>query len=169
MSETIPITLPNGVKYDQPTGLFIDNSFVRGAGDKFQVINPTTEEAILELQGASHDDIDKAVAAARRAFQGPWSELAAIDRGSFLYKIAELIDRDRELIAAIDAFDNGKTFSSALSGDLDESYNVFRYYAGAADKITGQTIETSPAKLAYVVQEPLGVCAQIIPWYVNSR
>lgn len=55
-------------------------------------------------------------------------------------------------------------FSAALAGDLDESYNVFRYYAGAADKISGRTIETSPAKLAYVLQEPLGVCGQIIPW-----
>jgi aldehyde dehydrogenase (NAD+) len=55
-------------------------------------------------------------------------------------------------------------FSACLAGDLDESYNVFRYYAGAADKISGKTIETSPAKLAYVLQEPLGVCGQIIPW-----
>jgi aldehyde dehydrogenase (NAD+) len=55
-------------------------------------------------------------------------------------------------------------YSAALTGDLDESYNVFRYYAGAADKIMGRTIETTPAKLAYVLQEPLGVCGQIIPW-----
>jgi acyl-CoA reductase-like NAD-dependent aldehyde dehydrogenase len=56
-------------------------------------------------------------------------------------------------------------YTAALNIDLDEAWNVFRYYAGAADKITGQTIETSPAKLAYVMQEPLGVCGQIIPWY----
>lgn len=60
------------------------------------------------MRGASTADVDDAVVAARRAFEGNWSELAAIDRGAFLYKIAELIDRDRELIAAIDAYDNGK-------------------------------------------------------------
>ncbi|KAM5370866.1 hypothetical protein ACJZ2D_008299 [Fusarium nematophilum] len=158
------ITLPNGKKYDQPTGLFINNEYVPASGSEFTVTNPATEEEVIKLKGASSEDVDKAVAAARKAFEGEWSELAAVDRGVFLYKLAELIDRDRELIAAIDAFDNGKPFSAALAGDLDESYNVFRYYAGAADKITGRTIETSPAKLAYVLQEPLGVCGQIIPW-----
>lgn len=64
----------------------------------------------MTLQGASAEDVGKAVGAARRGFEGPWSELAAADRGAFLYKIAELIDRDRELIAAIYAFDNGKVF-----------------------------------------------------------
>ena len=57
-----------------------------------------------------------------------------------------------------------KTFASAMAVDIDEAYNVFRYYAGTADKISGSTIETSPAKFAYVLQEPLGVCGQIIPW-----
>ncbi|EKJ79274.1 hypothetical protein FPSE_00585 [Fusarium pseudograminearum CS3096] len=164
MASTTQISLPNGKKYDQPTGLFINNEFVAATGDEFVVTNPHTEEEVIKLNGASKEDVDKAVQAARKAFEGEWSELAAVDRGAFLYKIADLIDRDRELIAAIDAFDNGKPFSACLAGDLDESYNVFRYYAGAADKISGKTIETSPAKLAYVLQEPLGVCGQIIPW-----
>ncbi|KAM0322853.1 hypothetical protein ACHAQA_009194 [Verticillium albo-atrum] len=164
MASSTSITLPNGRKYDQPTGLFIDNQFVSANGEEFAITNPATEEEVLKLKGASVEDVDKAVAAARKAFQGEWSDLAAVERGAFLYKLAELIDRDRELIAAIDAYDNGKPYSAALAGDLDESYNVFRYYAGAADKITGRTIETSPAKLAYVLQEPLGVCGQIIPW-----
>ncbi|KAH7131446.1 aldehyde dehydrogenase domain-containing protein [Dactylonectria estremocensis] len=164
MAAAVEISLPNGLKYKQPTGLFIDNEFVAAAGDKFAVINPATNEEVITLPGASEDDVDKAVAAARRAFEGEWSDLAAVERGAFLYKLAELIDRDRKLLASIDAFDNGKTYTDALEGDLDESYNVFRYYAGASDKITGRTIETSPAKLAYVLQEPLGVCGQIIPW-----
>lgn len=62
------------------------------------------------------------------------------------------------------SFDNGKPYTVALGEDLGESIGVFRYYAGTADKISGRTIETSPAKLAYVLQEPLGVCGQIIPW-----
>lgn len=109
--------------------------------------------------------VDKAVASARAAFEDPaWCEIAASERGGFLYKLAELINRDRQLLASIDSFDNGKTYASAMAVDLEESYQVFRYYAGAADKISGSTIETSPAKLAYVLQEPLGVCGQIIPW-----
>ncbi|CAH0052220.1 unnamed protein product [Clonostachys solani] len=164
MAKTVTIFLPNGTKYEQPTGQFINNQFVQGSGDYFSTVSPVTEEEILKLQGASPTDVDKAVAAARQAFNGPWSQLPAIERGEYLYKLAELIDHDRELLAAIDAYDNGKLGLFVAHCDLDEAYNVFRYYAGAADKISGQTIETSPAKLAYVVQEPLGVCAQIVPW-----
>lgn len=169
MVSTTDITLPNGVKYPQPTGLFIDNDFVPANGDEFTVYNPATDEDIITLKSASEEDVDIAVAAARRAFdEGEWPALSAADRGAFLYKIADLLQRDSELYAAIDAFDNGKPYSVALGEDLAESINVFRYYAGAADKISGRTIETSPAKLAYVLQEPLGVCGQIIPWYVPA-
>ncbi|PNP49849.1 hypothetical protein THARTR1_09379 [Trichoderma harzianum] len=164
MTSAFKVSLPNGLNYDQPTGLFIDNEYVPANGEKFTVYNPTTDEEVVTLQGASEQDVDKAVAAARRAFDGEWSELEAVDRGALIYKLAELIDRDRKLLASIDSFDNGKSFSDAYGGDLLESYNVFRYYAGAADKITGKTIETGPNKLAYVLQEPLGVCGQIIPW-----
>ncbi|QYT00243.1 Aldehyde dehydrogenase [Trichoderma simmonsii] len=164
MASTFKVSLPNGLNYDQPTGLFIDNEYVPANGEKFTVYNPTNDEEIATLQGASEQDVDKAVAAARRAFEGEWSELEAVERGALIYKLAELIKRDQKLLASIDSFDNGKSFSDAYGGDLEESYNVFRYYAGAADKITGKTIETGPYKLAYVIQEPLGVCGQIIPW-----
>ncbi|KPM38689.1 Aldehyde dehydrogenase [Neonectria ditissima] len=173
MSTGIQITLPNGLKYEQPTGLFISNEFVAASGDKFAVLNPTNDNEIITLEAASEEDVDTAVNAARKAFEGEWSELAAVERGNFLYKISQLIDRDRKLIASIDAFDNGKvtdiadpvkTYADALELDLASSYNVFKYFAGAADKISGRTIETSPSKLAYVLQEPLGVCGQIIPW-----
>lgn len=169
MASTTDITLPNGVKYAQPTGLFIDNTFVPATGDSFTVYNPSTDSEIITLAGASESDVDTAVAAARRAFEeGEWGEISAAERGTFLYKIADLLEKEQELLAAIDAFDNGKPYSVALGEDLAESICVFRYYAGAADKISGKTIETSPAKLAYVLQEPLGVCGQIIPWYVTS-
>lgn len=128
MSATVEITLPNGLKYEQPTGLFIDNAFVTGLGDRFSVINPAyvivthvissicqkltrlarNEEEIIVLQGASEEDVNTAVCAARKAFEGEWSDLPAVERGNFLYKLFELINRDRELIASIDAFDNGK-------------------------------------------------------------
>ena len=161
---TVNITIPNGVKYEQPVGLFINNEFRNGSGEEFQVVSPSTEQVLLSVKGADASDVDAAVVAAREAFNGPWSELSTVERGDYLVKLANLIDRDRELIAAIDAFDCGKPYSVALEADLDESYNVFKYYAGWADKIYGDTIDTSAAKLAYTIQEPLGVCGQIIPW-----
>ncbi|CAG8190746.1 unnamed protein product [Penicillium olsonii] len=145
MSLSTRVSLPTGQTYTQPIGLFIDNRFVAGSGSTVNVVNPATEEFLLSFRGANEADVDKAVAAARAAFEGPWSEIAAAE-------------------PAIDTLDNGKAFSAALGEDLEESYQVFKYYGGAADKISGDTIETSPAKLAYVLREPLGVCGQIIPW-----
>lgn len=121
-------------------------------------------EVVLNVPGASAEDVDKAVASARKAFEGPWGELSNVERARYVFKLASLIDRDRELLAAIDSYDCGKPYAVSLEADLDESYNVFQYYAGWADKIDGKTIDTSPEKLAYTVQEPLGVCGQIIPW-----
>ncbi|RTE74942.1 hypothetical protein BHE90_010623 [Fusarium euwallaceae] len=164
MASSLQITLPTGLEYSQPTGLFIDNKFIAASGDAFIVINPATEEEIATFTGASSSDVDTAAAAARRAFEGQWSELPAAERGNLLMKLAGLIDRDRELLAAVDAMDNGKTFSAALNIDIAASHNVFKYYAGAADKLSGSTIETYPSKFAYVLREPLGVCGQIIPW-----
>ncbi|OQE14941.1 hypothetical protein PENSTE_c031G01598 [Penicillium steckii] len=164
MSCAVILTLPTGRQYQQPTGLFINNNFLKASGETIHVIDPATERNIISIQGASQRDVDVAVAAAREAFHGEWRAFSATQRGEYLYRLADLIYRDRELIASIDAWDNGKPYSSTLNGDLDESYNVFRYYAGWADKITGRTIETSPTKLAYVLQEPIGVCGQIIPW-----
>lgn len=159
------LTLPNGRKYEQPLGLFINNEFEASSGsDTIEVLDPSNNRKIDSVLAATEADVDKAVNAARAAFQGPWSELSATARGDFLRKLADLIDRDKELLAAIDAWDNGKPYEVAVTGDLDESYNVFKYYAGFADKIFGNVIETDPKKLAYVRQEPLGVCGQIIPW-----
>ncbi|KAH8173718.1 aldehyde dehydrogenase family protein [Sarocladium implicatum] len=163
-AQSFEITLPNGVKYAQPTGLFVNNKFVNGNGEAFTVFNPTTEKEIVSLTGASSSDVDNAVAAARRGFEGKWSDLSAAERGDLLFKLASLIERDQELLAGIDALDNGKPFTAALDLDISASLRVFRYYAGAADKMSGSTIETSPNKLAYVLREPLGVCGQIIPW-----
>ncbi|CAK7206511.1 hypothetical protein SEUCBS139899_009307 [Sporothrix eucalyptigena] len=161
---SIKLALPNGVTYNQPTGLFINNEFVKSSTEeKITVIDPATEKEIAAVYAASPADIDTAVAAARKAFK-PWKKLPAAKRGDYLLKLTELIDRDRELFAAIDAWDNGKTYEEALTIDMEEAYHVFKYYSGFADKIFGKTIETHPQKLTYCLQEPLGVCAQIIPW-----
>ncbi len=86
------------------------------------------------------------------------------ERGDLLLKLSALAEQHKETLATIDTWDNGKPYNDALSIDVTELINVFKYYGGWADKMYGQVIETSPAKLAYTIREPLGVCGQIIPW-----
>ncbi|KAK3179134.1 mitochondrial aldehyde dehydrogenase [Lecanicillium sp. MT-2017a] len=128
-------------------------------------MNPSDGSVIATVDAASEADVDKAVAAARRAFNSSsWRGLAAAERGALLLKLADLCERDTHILATIDAWDNGKPYQVAVDEDLAEVVAVFRYYAGWADKIYGQTIETSPEKFAYTRHEPIGVCGQIIPW-----
>lgn len=84
-------------------------------------------------------------------------------RGQLMVKLADIVQRNEQVLATIEALDNGKPYSKAL-GDIEEVYSVLRYYAGWADKHYGQTIETSRAKFTYTVREPIGVCGQIIPY-----
>jgi len=123
------------------------------------------ESEITSVEAASADDVDKAVKAARAAFKDPsWSELPATDRGAIMYKFADLLEEHKEALATLETWDNGKPYSVALNEDLGEVVGVIRYYAGWADKLHGQTIETNPLKFAYTLKQPVGVCAQIIPW-----
>ncbi|OJJ42397.1 hypothetical protein ASPZODRAFT_137313 [Penicilliopsis zonata CBS 506.65] len=105
-----------------------------------------------------------AVKAARAAFNNPaWRDLSSTARGDLMFKLSALAEQHSHLLATVETWDNGKAFSSA-QGDVDEVVGTLKYYAGFADKIHGQTIETSPAKFAYTLREPVGVCGQIIPW-----
>ncbi|KAF8457421.1 aldehyde dehydrogenase domain-containing protein [Terfezia claveryi] len=162
------LTAPNGVKYTQPLGLFIDNTFVRSkSGDILATINPTNEEEITSVYAADVADVDTAVDAARAAFESPtWSELTPEARGRLLYKLADLIEENSKVLATIAMTyrDNGKPYNVCLAEDVLESIRVLRYYAGWADKIYGRTIDVGPRKLAYTLHQPIGVCGQIIPW-----
>ncbi|KAF3993907.1 hypothetical protein FT663_01318 [Candidozyma haemuli var. vulneris] len=159
-----PVTLPNGLKFDQPSGLFINNEFVKPQkGKVLDSINPSTGEINGSVYAAEKEDVDVAVKAARTAF-GKWKYVSGAKRGGLLYKFASLIERDVELINAIEAWDSGKNKDSNARFDVAEFINVFKYYAGWADKITGKVIQNDPRKLAYTVHEPFGVCGQIIPW-----
>jgi aldehyde dehydrogenase (NAD+) len=84
------------------------------------------------------------------------------ERGALLYNLAELVQKNRELFCTIETWDNGKTYGSS-EHDVDDTIKCLKYYAGWTDKIHGQTIQTSGAKLAYTIREPIGVCGQIIP------
>ncbi|EEA19094.1 mitochondrial aldehyde dehydrogenase [Talaromyces marneffei ATCC 18224] len=162
----VQLTAPNGRTYIQPTGLFINNEWVPSSdGKKIASINPTNETEIVSVHAASTADIDKAVAAARAALISPsWRDLPASDRGKLLYKLADIVEENRLMLATIETWDNGKPFTVARDEDLTEVIGTLRYYAGWADKSFGQVIDTTPDKFAYTLREPVGVCGQIIPW-----
>ncbi|RHZ51367.1 hypothetical protein CDV55_100327 [Aspergillus turcosus] len=157
------IETPQG-KIEQPLGLFINNEFVKGVdGKTFETINPSTEESIVAVHEATEKDVDIAVATARKAFEGAWRQVTPSDRGRMLIKLADLMERDIDTLAAIEALDNGKAFTIAKI-DVSNAAGCLRYYGGWADKIHGQTIDTNPETLVYTRHEPIGVCGQIIPW-----
>ncbi|KAK5009141.1 mitochondrial aldehyde dehydrogenase [Cryomyces antarcticus] len=161
---SIELTAPNGHKYTQPTGLFINNEWVKSkSGEKITSINPTDESEICSVYAADPEDVDAAVAAARKAFKGEWRDMASTERGDLMYKLSQLVEEHKETLATIETWDNGKPYSVALNEDLGEVAGTLKYYAGYADKIHGQVIDTTAAKLAYTIREPVGVCGQIIP------
>ncbi|KAG7808583.1 hypothetical protein KL921_003665 [Ogataea angusta] len=162
------ITTPNGKVIEQPLGLFINNEWVK-TDSTIDTIDPSTGKKITAVYAASEKDIDAAVAAAVEAFENEsWTSLTGSERGDYIFKIAEIIKRDAELLASIESYDNGKPYEAeALAGDLVEAYEVFKYYAGFADKIHGQFIGAEilgKNKMCFTDPTPLGAVASIIPW-----
>ncbi|KAJ5191109.1 uncharacterized protein N7498_010094 [Penicillium cinerascens] len=165
-SLSVQLTAPNGRVWTQPTGLFINNQWVKSStGDKIASINPSTAREITSVHAASAQDVDTAVKAARAALNDPsWRDLPGTERGKLMNKLAQLIEDNRETLATIETCDNGKPYTVSRDDDLTETAETIRYYSGYADKIFGQVIGTTPDKFAYTVREPVGVCGQIIPW-----
>jgi aldehyde dehydrogenase (NAD+) len=161
---SIKLKTPATGEYEQPTGLFINNEFVKGVeGKTFETINPSDESVICSVAEATEKDVDVAVAAARAAFEGEWKKTTPETRGKLLTKLADLFERDTETLAAIEALDNGKAFAMA-KGDVGACVGCLRYYGGWADKIEGKVIDTNPESFNYTKREAIGVCGQIIPW-----
>ncbi|QLG73129.1 hypothetical protein HG535_0E02130 [Zygotorulaspora mrakii] len=162
---TVPIKLPNGLEYEQPTGLFINNKFVASKQKKtFEVISPSTEEEICHVYEGREDDVDEAVEAAQAAFSnGSWATIDPLQRGIALNKLADYIEHDKEIIASIETLDNGKAINSSR-GDVQLVINYLRAAAGYADKLDGRLIDTGTTHFTYTKRQPLGVCGQIIPW-----
>lgn len=164
MSLYTELSTPVTGSYKQPIGLFINNEFVEGADKKkFEVINPSNEEVICSVCEATEKDVDTAVSAARKAFQGTWRTTAPGERGRLLLKLADLVEANAEKLAAVESLDNGKAINMAR-GDVGAVVGCIRYYGGWADKIEGKTLDISHDKFNYTRSEPLGVCGQIIPW-----
>lgn len=145
--------------------LFIDGQWVDSeSGKTFKTPNPATGETLAEVAEADKADIDKAVAAARRAFEGKWSRMSARDRGRLLYKLSQLIEQHASDLAALETADNGKPIKESLYVDLPQVVENFEYFAGWATKIEGETIPVPGKMFNYTLREPIGVCGQIIPW-----
>ncbi len=148
--------------------LLIDGKLVDAASGKtFPVYNPATGALLAQVAEAEAEDVDRAVKAARRAFDdGPWSKMSPSERGKLLWKLADLLERHSEEFAEIESIDNGKPVAVARMADVPLAVDMFRYMAGWATKVTGSTIPLSfPGDfLSYTVREPVGVVGQIIPW-----
>ncbi|MEJ7615788.1 MAG: aldehyde dehydrogenase family protein [Pyrinomonadaceae bacterium] len=145
--------------------LLIDGKWMDAeSGKTFTTPNPATGETLAEVAEADRADIDKAVAAARRAYEGPWSRTSARDRGRLLYKLAQLIEQNAPELAALETADNGKPIRESTYVDLPQVVENFEYFAGMATKIEGETIPVPGQMFNYTLREPVGVCGQIIPW-----
>jgi aldehyde dehydrogenase (NAD+) len=127
-------------------------------------VDPATARVWAEVPAGESADIDEAVQAARRAFRGPWGKMAAMHRAGLLRKVGELIATHADELARIETRDNGKLLSETTAGDLPAVTQMFHYWAGAADKLHGETVEISPASLNYIRREPIGVIGIVIPW-----
>src|SRR6516165_2544031 len=149
----------------KPQGLLIDGKRVASAsGRMFKSLNPATEEVIASIAEGNEVDVDRAVAAARRAFEGPWRTMRAAERGKILHRLVELMKRHADEIAALESLDAGKPVAAVLRQDLPAAIDTLIYYAGWADKISGDVVSTRDDALTYTVREPVGVVAAIVPW-----
>jgi acyl-CoA reductase-like NAD-dependent aldehyde dehydrogenase len=146
--------------------LFINGQFVESvSGKTFETVNPATGEVLAVVSEAQKEDVDLAVQAARKAFdEGKWSRLSGAKRSLLLYRLADLMEQHKEELAQLDTLDNGKPIRESLNADVPLAIEHFRYYAGWATKIVGQTIPVSGNFFNYTRHEPVGVVGQIIPW-----
>jgi phenylacetaldehyde dehydrogenase len=148
--------------------MLIDGRFVAAASGKtFPVYNPANGEVITYVPQADEEDVNRAVLAARRAFdEGPWARMSPSGRSRLLWKLADLLEENLEEFAELESLDNGKPFSVARVADVPLAVDMFRYMGGWATKISGKTLPLSAGYdfHSYTVREPIGVVAQIIPW-----
>ena len=136
------------------------------SGKTFETLNPATGEVLANIPEGGKADIDKAVKAARKAFDyGPWrNKMSAAERARCIYKLADLIEQKAAELAELETLDNGKPIKESRYVDVPATVETFRYYAGWATKLEGETINTNNNFFNYTLREPIGVVGQIIPW-----
>ncbi len=148
-----------------PHSLLIGGEWAEAAdGSTFETIDPATGEPICSVAEAGPEDVDRAVAAARAAFDGPLRRVSPAKRSGLMHTLAELLKANGAELAELESLDNGKPLGAA-NGDIAASVAHLRYYAGWPTKIEGETLPVSARDLlCYTLREPVGVCAQIVPW-----
>ncbi len=157
---------------NSPQKLLIDGKRVDAAsGESFEVQDPSNNRQLTAVPRGGPEDIDRAVAAARKAFEsGPWKKITPSERGKLLWKLADLIEENAEEFAQLETLDNGKPITISRIADIPLVVDHFRYYAGLATKIHGETIDISVPYAPgaeffdFTRREPMGVVGQIIPW-----
>src|ERR1700676_810713 len=149
----------------KPKLLLIGGKWVPAkSGKTFETINPSNEEILALVAEGDKADVDEAVKAARKAYEeGKWSKIGPHQRTRYLLKIADLIEQHDDELATLETLNNGMAISLAR-GMVSGAVDVFRYYAGWATKIYGETNPSDPSMFNYTLREPVGVCGQIIPW-----
>jgi len=133
------------------------------SGKTFETVNPANEEVLALAAEGDKADVDEAVKAARKALDGKWSTISPHQRSGYLLKIADLIEKHAEELGTLESLNNGMAISLA-KGMASGAADTFRYYAGWATKIYGETNPSDPSMFNYTLREPVGVCGQIIPW-----
>lgn len=159
----------NNLDLKFPRQLFINGEFVNGHGKPIDTVNPHDESVICSVESASVEDVDRAVKAAKKAFEeGEWSKISARERGALLFKLADLMEQHKEELATIETLDSGAVYTLALKTHIGMSIETWRYFAGWCDKIQGATIPISHARpnrnLTFTRKEPIGVCGLVTPW-----
>ncbi|HJZ87167.1 MAG TPA: aldehyde dehydrogenase family protein [Polyangia bacterium] len=135
------------------------------SGRTFESVNPSTGKPITKVAGAGRDDVDAAVAAALKAFtEGAWPKMSGDDRAKCLWRLGDLLEQNKEEVARLETLDSGKPIRDTTNVDVPYAADCFRYFAGWANKIHGETIPVKGPFLNYTRREPVGVCAGIIPW-----
>lgn len=152
----------------EPGKLLINGEWVNSSRHQtFETINPATGKVITEIAAAGEEDVDRAVRAARTVFDeqnSKWHKMPASERGKILWRIAELVDEHIDEFAELETLDNGKPIFESRYVDMPMVADVFRYYAGLATKIHGETVNTNENAFTYTLREPIGVVGAIIPW-----
>lgn len=163
---TLTCPAPEVTTVSTPTNLLINNQWTPSdSGKTFPTINPATGEELARIAEADAADVDKAVAAARNAFErGPWRTRSATERGRLMNRLADLIEQNAEEIARLETLDNGMPLAIARTVALPLTIAQFRYFAGWADKNHGKTIPVNGNYFCYTRHEPVGVVGQITPW-----
>ncbi|WHX64773.1 aldehyde dehydrogenase family protein [Peribacillus frigoritolerans] len=146
--------------------LLINGELVEAASGKtFETLDPSNGKILAVVSEAGPEDVDKAVKAARTAFdKGPWKKMSASERSRLIYKLADLMEEHKEALAQLDTLDNGKPIGETTNADVPLAIDHFRYYAGWTTKIVGQTIPVAGNYFNYTRHEAVGVVGQIIPW-----